>query len=281
MIHLEARKSLGQHFLVDPKIHERIVKVIALSAEDVLVEIGPGTGLLTRKLLASHVKKVIAFELDARAIPELRAEFESAGDRFEVREQDFLLANLHEIAAQQGSKLRVAGNIPYYITSPILFKLIDERNCLQDATLLIQKEVAERLSAAPSTKAYGIPTVLANFFGEVKYHFKVSAGSFRPKPNVDSAVVRIDFERGYFARNNMEQPSSFDEAAFRKLVRSLFAMRRKTVRNNLKAILPAPAIEQMEATDSAGFLPRRAEEFGLEEFLELYNHMTAALGNYE
>jgi 16S rRNA (adenine1518-N6/adenine1519-N6)-dimethyltransferase len=277
LIHLEARKSLGQHFLVDPKIHVRIVAAVAPQPGDVVVEIGPGTGLLTRQLLASPIERLIAFELDTRAVPILREEFASEGSRFTVIEQDFLTVDLHTLA-QDARKLRVVGNIPYYITSPILFKLIDERSELCDATLLVQLEVAERLRASPRTKAYGIPTVLANFFGEVKFLFKISAGSFRPAPRVDSALVKIDFERDYFARNGKPVPAGFDEAQFRRLVRGLFAMRRKTVRNNLKTLVSSEVIAQLESTAPA-MLTARAEEFAIEDFLELSLRIAAASGS--
>src|SRR5205085_1994751 len=106
--------------------------------------------------------------------------------------------------------LKIIGNIPYYITSPIIFKLIDNREYISDASLLIQLEVAERLTAKPRTKEYGIPTVLANFFGEVKFLFKVKAGSFKPVPNVDSALVKIDFEKDYFSRTKRGVPNGFE-----------------------------------------------------------------------
>jgi 16S rRNA (adenine1518-N6/adenine1519-N6)-dimethyltransferase len=269
MIHLPAKKSLGQHFLVDSAKHKRIVDALAPQAGDVVIEIGPGTGLLTQHLLASPLNKLIAFELDARAVPELREMFYSFGTRFEVKEQDFLEADLLGLAQNEGQKLRIVGNIPYYITSPILFKLIDEREALSDAHLLVQLEVAERLTAKPSTKAYGIPTVLSNFFAEVTTLFKVPRGAFRPVPNVDSAVVKIDFARDYFARTGTPKPLDFDEAAFRKLVRGLFGMRRKTVRNNLKALISSEAMAQLETGASARFLTARAEEFSIADFLEL------------
>jgi 16S rRNA (adenine1518-N6/adenine1519-N6)-dimethyltransferase len=269
MFQLQAQKSLGQHFLVDPKYHQRIVDAVAPVRGDIVIEIGPGTGLLTRHLLASPLEKLISYELDARAIPELREMFSAEGDRFEVVEQDFLEVDLSALARKYDRKIRVVGNIPYYITSPILFKLIDERDSVQDAVLLVQKEVADRLVASPRTKAYGIPTVLANFFGEVKQLFRVPAGAFRPAPKVDSAVVRIDFSRDHFTRTGTSRPPNFDDLAFRKLVRALFAMRRKTVRNNLKAFVSPEVIERLEMSPEVRFLTARAEEFSIPDFLEL------------
>ena len=268
-MHLTAKKSLGQHFLVVPAFHKRIVEALAPTSDDVVIEIGPGTGLLTRVLLESPLKQLIAFELDARAVPELQAMFRSEGKRFELQEQDFLEMDLKAIAERVGQTLKVAGNIPYHITSPILFKLIDERKFVKQAVLLVQKEVAERLVARPRTKEYGIPTVFANFFGEVSYLFTVPAGAFRPVPKVDSAVVRIAFDRDYFTRTGTPPPPSYDEAAFRKLVRSLFAMRRKTIRNNLKAMLSAEAMKPVEGGPALHFLTQRAEELAIPDFLEI------------
>ncbi len=269
MFHLPAKKSLGQHFLIDPNIHQRIVDVLSPKPEDVAIEIGPGTGLLTRHLLQSPLGKLIAFELDKRAVPELREMFSNEGHRFEVREQDFLECTLSKISQEAEKKLRVIGNIPYYITSPILFKLIDEREAVRDAVLLVQREVAERLTAKPRTKAYGIPTVLANFFGEVTLLFRAPRGAFRPAPTVDSALVRIDFSRDFFMRMDKVRPPEFDETAFRKLVRALFAMRRKTIRNNLKAFVSPEILRRLEDSSLSLFLNARAEELSIEDFLEL------------
>jgi 16S rRNA (adenine1518-N6/adenine1519-N6)-dimethyltransferase len=260
---LQAKKSLGQHFLIDPRAHERIVKAVAPTADDTVVEIGPGTGLLTRHLLSTPLKRLIAFELDSRAVPLLHEQFPDG--RFEVREQDFLEANLAEF----NEPVKVVGNIPYYITSPILFKLIDERAAIRTATLLIQREVADRLVAQPSTKAYGIPTVLANFFGQVKFLFGVPAGAFRPAPNVDSAVVQIDFARDFFTRTETMRPASFNEERFRRMIRTLFNMRRKTVRNNLKNFVSNDELQSLETSSAKRFLDLRAEAMTIQDFLDL------------
>jgi 16S rRNA (adenine1518-N6/adenine1519-N6)-dimethyltransferase len=271
MINLTAKKSLGQNFLQDPSVHQRIVKNLAPKPEDTFIEIGPGTGLLTKHLLSSPMKKLIAFELDDRAVPLLKEEFSEQGDRFQIEQEDILKVDLDAVSEKESTKLRVVGNIPYYITSPILFKLIDERDVVRDATLLVQLEVAERLTADPRTKEYGIPTVLANFFGEVKFLFKVPAGAFKPKPNVDSAVIHLDLENGYFERNKITRPDGFSNETFRKLVRGAFAMRRKTLRNNLKGAGFGDKLPLLESTHvGAIILGRRAEELTIEEYLALY-----------
>ncbi|HEY3874474.1 MAG TPA: 16S rRNA (adenine(1518)-N(6)/adenine(1519)-N(6))-dimethyltransferase RsmA [Candidatus Kapabacteria bacterium] len=271
MFTLPAKKSLGQHFLIDPSYHERIVKAAAIEPGDCTIEIGPGTGLLTKHLLGTPLEKLIAFELDARAIPELQEMFQDQQSRFEVRQEDFLKTNLETISTECGKKLRVVGNIPYYITSPILFKLIDERRAVLDAVMLVQQEVAERLVAKPGTKAYGIPTVLANFFGEVKLLFRVPRGAFRPVPKVDSAVVRIDFSRDFFTRSQSPIPPGFDEVQFRNYVRSLFAMRRKMVRNNLKPFISASEIQGLDQTERSKYLTMRPEQLDISQLLHLFS----------
>ncbi|SRR5581483_5603395 len=270
---LPPKKSLGQHFLIEPAIHKRIVDAMAPSSEDIAIEIGPGTGLLTQHLLATPLKKLISFELDARAVPDLQKKFEKEEKRFLVEQQDFLAADLAVIASHERQKLRMVGNIPYYITSPIIFKLLDERASLIDAHLLVQLEVAQRLVGEPGTKAYGIPTVLANFFAEVKFLFRVPAGAFRPVPKVDSAVIRIDFLHDYFDRTKTERPQNFDDQTFRQLVRALFAMRRKTIRNNLKATVSPLIMEKIGTGPLSGFLSARAEELEIPDFLRLYSEI--------
>ncbi|HET9136247.1 MAG TPA: 16S rRNA (adenine(1518)-N(6)/adenine(1519)-N(6))-dimethyltransferase RsmA [Candidatus Kapabacteria bacterium] len=263
MPQLQAKKSLGQHFLVDENILRRIAEATDIRQGESVIEIGPGTGLLTKHLLQQPLSKLTAFEFDERAIDILQHEF--TDERFSVIHKDFLKVELSDLRAL--GKLNVIGNIPYYITTPIVFKLLEERANIRCATLLMQLEVAERLIGVPRTKEYGIPSVISQCFSEVKLLFKVKAGAFRPAPKVDSAVVRFDFENDYFQRSNTTAPERFDEKQFSILVRTLFAMRRKTIRNNLKQL-------QSTNTDSpalADFLPRRAEELTVKEFLELYH----------
>ncbi len=270
MIQLQARKSLGQHFLADAAILKRITGAVEITTGDNVVEIGAGTGLLTAELLKSPLERLISFEVDDRVVPELRAHFASEGDRFKVEHQDILAIDLRTIGTPE-RLLRVVGNIPYYITSPILFKLIEERSAIKDAVLLVQLEVAERLTASPRTKAYGIPTVIANFFGEVEFLFKVKAGAFKPPPKVDSAVIRINFQRPYFARTGETPPAGFPEHGFQKFIRGIFRMRRKTIRNNLKGLVPEERIAQLPV----GLLGQRAEELGIGELIDLFTQASS------
>ena len=273
-MNLKANKSLGQNFLVDEKARTRIAEAAGIKDGDIVLEIGPGTGLLTKELLKLPLKKLIAYEVDDRAVELLREEIQD--DRFEVRSEDFLKADISILSNEFGTKLKVVGNIPYYITSPILFKLIDDRDDITDATLLIQLEVAERLTAEPRTKAYGIPTVLANFFGEVKFLFKVKAGCFRPVPNVDSALIKIDFGKDYFTRSQSNPPDGFEPKIFQTFVRTMFGMRRKMLRNNLKNFLaPEKLLQAADNLEIAPYLTMRAEELDVKEFLKFYNSVKA------
>jgi len=270
MAGITAKKSLGQNFLSDEGILRRIADAAKVESGDTVVEIGPGLGALTKHLLRKDLVKLFAYEVDDRAIELLQKEFPDP--RFELRHEDILQADLTGVSKD---KLRIAGNIPYYITSPIIFKLIDDRQYIKDALLLVQLEVAERLTAKPRTKAYGIPTVLTNFFGEVKYLFKVKAGSFRPVQKVDSAFIHINFERGYFQRNCLPIPDGLDMKDFQRFVRQVFAMRRKTLRNNLKAFASEAGIARMEAeVGLAKYLGMRAEELMIEDFLNIYESIT-------
>ena len=269
-MNLTAKKSLGQNFLVDEKARNAIAKAAGIVGGDVVIEIGPGTGLLTKELLKYPLKRLIAFEVDERAVELLKEEIHD--DRFEVRNQDILGVDFAALRDECGAKLKVIGNIPYYITSPIIFKIIDDREFVSTALLMIQLEVAERLCAKPRTKEYGIPSVLVNFFGEVQFLFKVKAGSFRPVPNVDSALIRIDLERSFFARSGIEPPNGFEPKTFQGFVRTMFAMRRKMLRNNLRSFLSEDELLRAAATpEIVPYLTRRAEELGVAEFLSFFN----------
>jgi 16S rRNA (adenine1518-N6/adenine1519-N6)-dimethyltransferase len=268
-MNFKANKSLGQNFLVDEKARIRIAEASKITEGDIVIEIGPGTGLLTHELLKFPLKKLIAFEVDERAVTLLSEEIHD--ERIEIRNEDFLEADLKKLYDEFGTKLKIIGNIPYYITSPIIFKLIDDREYVSDASLLIQLEVAERLTAKPRTKEYGIPTVLANFFGDVQFLFKVRAGSFKPTPNVDSALIKIDFTKDYFSRTGSNMPAGFEPKTFQRFVRTMFGMRRKMLRNNLKSYLGNEEWKKtVTGPEISSYLTRRAEELDVTEFLAFY-----------
>jgi 16S rRNA (adenine1518-N6/adenine1519-N6)-dimethyltransferase len=244
------KKSLGQHFLRDPNTIRKIADALGAPPETPVVEIGPGTGALTA-VLAERYARLTALEVDARAVAHL-AETLPAVD---VRQQDVLETDWPALAAEAGAPLWVIGNLPYYITSPILFGLLDARDHLRRAVIMMQKEVAERLVAVPRTKAYGILSVQTQLWSRPKLLFEVSRHVFFPKPDVTSAVVALDFDR---------PAPDVDSEALRRVVRAAFNQRRKTLRNSLKAVAAESGREVPE--EVAGL---RAEALAPAEFVAL------------
>jgi 16S rRNA (adenine1518-N6/adenine1519-N6)-dimethyltransferase len=249
------KKSLGQHFLHDARIARKIVDAAALRPGDAVLEIGPGGGSLTHHLVeaAAHVTVV---ELDGRVLDGLRSAF---GDRIEIVHGDILSTDLTVLANRRGiGRWRIVGNLPYYITTPILFHLLEHRARVEDALLMMQREVAARLAASPGTKDYGILTVACGMVADLEVLFSVQPGAFTPPPRVVSSMVRVRL---------LPEPRFpvADEAEFRRLVRATFGQRRKTLRNTLKLYLGAEPPDRPGGID----LARRPEELTLEEFARL------------
>lgn len=249
---LKPKKSLGQNYLRDENILNKIVESLDLQNGDVVVEIGPGQGALTKHLNDKPVK-LVGIEVDERAIRLLQQRF---GDTLDLIHRDVLKVNLAELAAQNGRTVRIVGNIPYYLTSEILFWLFDARTAVADATLMVQVEVAKRLIAPPKNKEYGILSVFTQFYTDCELLFKVSRNCFFPKPEVDSAVVRLRLK---------EQLPQCDEKLFRSVVRSTFGQRRKTLRNGLKSM----GFDDRTLKELPYDLTKRPEELGVEEFMNL------------
>ncbi len=253
---IRPRKSLGQHFLRDDRIARRIVASMDPRPGELVLEIGPGEGALTR-YLAETAARLLLVDIDSRVVERMRAAY---GDRAEVRHQDILEVDPRTVVREYAvERLRVLGNIPYYITSPIFFHFLDHRDAVQDLTLMLQREVAQRLAAGPGSKTYGITSVLAGLLADVRLLFDVQPGSFYPPPAVTSAVVRVTM----LPRPRFAVP---DEAFFRTVVRTAFGKRRKTLRNSLRSL---------EGVDpgvvDAATLARRPEELSIQEFAELAN----------
>lgn len=243
------KQSLGQNFLRDPNTIRRIAEAVQAppGPDAPVVEIGPGTGALTAVLLERY-PKLVALEVDPRAIAHLRETLPA----LDVRHQDVLEADWAALAAERGGRLFVAGNLPYYITSPILFGLVDRRAHLAEATVMMQREVAERLVATPRTKAYGILSVVFQRYADVKLLFKVPPTVFHPRPSVESAVVRLTFRTD-------APPDSPEENRLRVVVRAAFNQRRKMLRGALAAFGPVPE----------PWATQRAEELTGEDFAAL------------
>jgi 16S rRNA (adenine1518-N6/adenine1519-N6)-dimethyltransferase len=246
------KKYLGQNFLFDPSILHRIIDVSGVTHTDLVVEIGPGFGRLT-KMLAETVKKVIAIELDSELFKKLKDELKEFNN-IELVNEDVLKYPFEKL-----EPFKVVSNIPYYITTPIIFRLLEARKNLISMTLTIQKEVAERIVAKPDTKDYGVLTLSVQYYTEPEIKFIIPKGAFRPIPKVDSAVIRMEM---------LKEPrvKVSDQKLFFRIIKAGFAQRRKTLANALKPI----AGDVKEILIKAGIEPlRRAETLTIEEFAGL------------
>jgi 16S rRNA (adenine1518-N6/adenine1519-N6)-dimethyltransferase len=257
---LRAKKSWGQNFLGDEAILDGIARLAVERPGEVVIELGSGLGHLTERLLA-HGARVVAVERDRDMAHVLRGEF---GETIRLVEADAARADFAGLAAQApggpaGERVAVAGNIPYHLTSPILFSLLDQAGAVSRAVLLVQREVAERLAASPGSKDWGLLSVLLQQRGEVEIDRIVPRGAFHPPPRVDSAVVRIDLHG--------REPRSLDPGRFRLLVKAGFGQRRKTLKNALETARIAPREAMSEALRLAGIDPvRRGETLSVEEW---------------
>ena len=261
-------KEFGQNFLTNRIIPEDIADNCADTSERMILEIGPGIGCLTQEL-AMRYKKVVAVEIDRGLIPVLNktlAEY----DNITVINQDIMKVDLAELVAEhsEGIPVSVCANLPYYITTPILMYLLESGVKFSTITVMVQNEVAARLSAKPGSSDYGAITAILGYYGSVRKLFKVSAGCFIPAPKVDSAVVRIDL----YDKCPYEIK---DEKLFRNCIKAAFEMRRKTLENALTAKLGAFTKEQVAgAIADCGFDAKiRGERLSTEDFVNLSNSL--------
>ncbi|WP_345776299.1 16S rRNA (adenine(1518)-N(6)/adenine(1519)-N(6))-dimethyltransferase RsmA [Luteimonas salinisoli] len=251
-----AKKSLGQHFLHERAYIERIVQALDPAPGDRLVEIGPGRGALTLPLLRRH-GALTAIEFDRDLVAPLAAAAEGAGELAILRE-DVLAVDFAALAGD-GPPLRLVGNLPYNISSPILFHALDHAAAIRDMHFMLQKEVVERMAAGPGSKVYGRLSVMLQARCEVVPLFEVPPGAFRPPPKVDSAVVRL-------LPRAPESTGIDDQARFAAVVRAAFGQRRKTLRNALSVVCDADTIA------AAGIDPAaRAEQLDVAAFVRLAN----------
>jgi 16S rRNA (adenine1518-N6/adenine1519-N6)-dimethyltransferase len=257
---IRARKAFGQHFL-EPAWVDKVVRAIDPQPDQDFIEIGPGTGALTRPL-AARAKSVTAFEIDRELVPQLEA---AAISNLTVVEGDFLSTEIADFRFQSADFVRVAGNLPYNVASPILFKLAElyaSGLLFQDATVMLQREVADRLVAPPGGKEYGVLSVLLQHVAEVSMVLKLPAGAFRPPPKVLSALVRLRF--------HPPAPPVKDPATFAAVVQAVFTRRRKTLANALLAFPPSVAITPARALAAANIDgSRRPETLSVAEFARL------------
>jgi 16S rRNA (adenine1518-N6/adenine1519-N6)-dimethyltransferase len=247
------RKRLGQHFLIDPNLNRKIISFADLTPETFVCEIGPGGGALTRNLCRASAQ-VLALEVDPRMVQFLRTEFQDCPN-LEVREGDALQFPFDQLP----SSTVVVANLPFNISTPILFRLLESRAKITRMVFTIQLEVAQRLAAKPGTKEYGVLSVMAQRFAVVRYGFPVSRKCFRPIPDVGSGVVRLDIRLD-------DQTNQADLTQFQQIVRAAFGQRRKTLLNALRGagFATTHLANAQELTGIA--LTRRAETLSVEEF---------------
>jgi 16S rRNA (adenine1518-N6/adenine1519-N6)-dimethyltransferase len=232
---IRARRRFGQHFLHDPAVIARIVAAIALRPGDAAVEIGPGRGALTARLLAA-AGQLDAIEIDRDLAAALRERF-AAEPRWVLHESDALRMDWRALAAERGARLRVVGNLPYNISTPLLFRLLEASEAVLDMHFMLQKEVVDRIVATPDSAAYGRLTVMLAPRVQATRLLEVGAGAFRPAPQVSSAVVRLTV---------IDTPPQWARAPlYGDVVTAAFGQRRKTLRNALKKYLPAEAIRAL------------------------------------
>lgn len=247
------RKRFGQHFLHDPVVVERILRALGPAPGDRLVEIGPGEGVLTRPLLeAAGALDVVEIDRDLAA-----ALVDASLPGLRVHNADALRFDFRALARERCGPLRVVGNLPYNVSTPLIFHLLDQSDVISDMHFMLQKEVVERLTAPPGGGDYGRLTVMAAYRCSAERLFRVGPGAFRPPPKVDSAVVRL-------VPHEAPPVAVGDERVFARVVAAAFGQRRKTLRNALRWML------ELEAIEKAGVEPgARAENLSLEQFAAL------------
>ena len=256
-------KSLGQNFLINPTVCPNIAEQGGCEKGVCALEIGTGVGVLTREL-AARCDKVVAVEIDERLKPileETLADF----DNTEVIFADVMETDLAKIIEEKfgGKDTVVCANLPYYITSPVIMKVLESRLPIKAMTVMVQKEAAERICAKTGTRECGAITYAVNYYSEPKTLFRVNRGSFMPSPNVDSAVIRLDIKRKH-------ELSADEEKTLFKLIRAGFSQRRKQLVNPLSPILKRSKAEIAELLTSVGLKPTaRAEELTLQDYIKL------------
>lgn len=260
------KKSLSQNFLVDSNVLRRIVDLAGVQKGDVVLEIGPGPGALTWELL-DRGAHVFAIEKD-RKLAKALERYQTSDGRLTIREADVLTVNLNELlnhALKPGVKAKVVANLPYQLTTPIFALLAPLHELISDVVVMVQDEVALRVSASPGGRDYGSITAFLNFYGSVSYGFKVSRNCFYPKPKIDSAIIKLSLA--------IPPACSNSEALF-QMIRTAFQQRRKMMRGSLKTLYPSQAVEQ--GLSSLGLDPQsRPERLSIHQFIDLYEFLAS------
>lgn len=261
-------KALGQNFLINPAVCPEMAEEAVTSENDGVIEIGAGVGVLTAEL-CKRAKKVVSIELDKRLLPvldETLAEF----DNFEVVNEDILKVDLHKLIKEKFSdceNVSVCANLPYYITSPVIMKLLEDKLPIKQIIVMVQREAADRLTAPVGSREAGAITVAVNYYAEAEKLFNVSKGSFVPSPKVDSAVIRL-------AIYDKPPIETKDEELFFRTVKAMFMQRRKTALNSVSAGLGIPKDTVVKALEMAGLdASVRAEKLTLSQLCEFTNNL--------
>lgn len=262
-----SKSKLGQNFLCDPQAAQRIVAALGDISGRTVVEIGPGRGAIT-EALAAKAGHLIAVELDPELAAALRGHF--SRERVTVAEQDVLEFDFAAAAAAAGKRLRVVGNLPYYITSPILLKLAASHAALDSAVLMVQREVADRVAAAPGSRDYGVLSVAVQMHGPVVPLFTLPPAAFSPPPAVHSTVFRWRFAPRF-------AELGVDADGFLRFVRQAFAQKRKTLANNLRAAGVAPEGAAAALADTGIDAQARAESLPLETLAALWRRLSGEM----
>lgn len=253
-------KSLGQNFLVDLTVVDDIIKGSQIDKDDHVIEIGPGVGTLTRELLKA-AGRVTAIELDEKLLPILQEELKDYTN-LNLIHADATKVDFAEIA--EGGKIKFVANLPYYVTTPIITNMLNSKLEFETLTVMIQKEVAERINAIPGTKAYGSLTVLVQYYCDTEIVRSVPPASFIPRPKVDSTVIKL-------TKRSQPRVHVLDEELFFKIVRQVFNMRRKTLANNLRAMGYSKELTEEILTKAGIDLLARGETLSVEMFGHLSN----------
>ncbi len=254
-----ARKRFGQHFLTDPGVIDEIIRSIHATKDDIVVEIGPGQGAITESL-AANAGHLHAIELDRDLVARLRRRYDGSAS-VTIHEADALSFDFSTL----GGKLRIVGNLPYNISTPLLFHLLQYRDRILDMHFMLQKEVVDRMAAGPGSKAYGRLSIMLGCHLRVESLFDVEPTAFDPPPKVMSAMVRLD----------PLAPDTFDirnEASLSRLVTKAFMQRRKTIRNSLRKDVEPADLEAVGIDPGS-----RPEQVSIEQYIALSNHMASAL----
>ncbi|MGP4845112.1 16S rRNA (adenine(1518)-N(6)/adenine(1519)-N(6))-dimethyltransferase RsmA [Marinobacter sp. 1Y8] len=258
----QARKRFGQNFLHDPGVIERIVRAINSQPDDALVEIGPGLGALTEELLVTTPSLQVV-ELDRDLIPVLRTKFFNYPD-FRIHEADALKFDFSELAKERDRPLRIVGNLPYNISTPLIFHLLSQAGVVKDMHFMLQKEVVQRLAAVAGDNHYGRLGIMAQYYCKVQPLFEVGPGAFRPSPKVDSAIVRL------VPHETLPYPAK-DLVQLQTVVRTAFNARRKTLRKALGGLISVEALHALDINDGL-----RPENLTLAEYVRIADHLSGS-----